>query len=198
MLAPADLPPDEARRLEDRDVVRYAGERHRQGRCEVRDAGIAGPQALEQYSPGGIRERGIGTIEARIFKHALDNTIAVGYSDDDLNIVGASGAERSAMPIYQTAEYRVAASGVDEVKQAIREFVGYVRDHEAGTQMYAAWQRQDDPTRFVHLFIFQDENAHRIHSESDAVARFEAAYRPHLVGGDVVFTDFDAIASNQG
>ena len=101
------------------------------------------------------------------------------------------------MPIYQTAEYQVSAAGVDEVKRAIREFVDYVRASEPGTRMYVAWERQDDPTRFTHLFIFADEEAQRIHSESDAVARFEAAYRPHLVGGDVVFTDFDLVASNQ-
>ena len=48
-----------------------------------------------------------------------------------------------------------------------------------------------------HLFIFADEEAQRIHSESAAVARFEAAYRPHFVGDDVVFSDFDLVASNQ-
>ena len=63
--------------------------------------------------------------------------------------------------------------------------------------MYAAWEPQDDPTRFVHLFIFEDEDAQRTHSESAAVARFAAAYRPHLVDGDVMFTDFDLVASNQ-
>jgi quinol monooxygenase YgiN len=101
------------------------------------------------------------------------------------------------MPIYQTAEYRVSAAGVDEVTRAIREFVDYVRSSEPGTTMYAAWERQDDPTRFIHLFIFADEEAQRIHSESAAVARFEAAYRPHLVDGDVVFRDFDLVASNE-
>ena len=101
------------------------------------------------------------------------------------------------MPIYQTAEYRVTPASVDEVRVAIATFVGYVRANEPGSRLYAAWQQQDDPTRFVHLFIFEDEEAQRIHSESAAVARFEAAYRPHLVGGDVVFTDFLEIASNR-
>jgi len=102
------------------------------------------------------------------------------------------------MPIYQTAEYQVTREGLDEVRRAIVEFVTYVRASEPGTRMYAAWQRQGDPTRFTHLFIFEGEDALRAHSESAAVASFEAAYRPHLVGGDVVFTDFDEVASNQG
>jgi len=101
------------------------------------------------------------------------------------------------MPIYQTAEYRVSAEGIDDVKRAIREFVDYVRASEPGTRMYVAWARQDDPTRFIHMFIFADEEAQRIHGESAAVARFETAYRPHLLGGDVVFTDFDLVATNQ-
>lgn len=99
--------------------------------------------------------------------------------------------------IYQTAEYRVAPEGLDEVRWAIIEFVAYVRANEPGTRMYTAWQRQDDPARFTHLFIFADEAAQQAHSESAAVARFEAAYRPHLVDGDVVVADFDEVASNQ-
>jgi quinol monooxygenase YgiN len=101
------------------------------------------------------------------------------------------------MPIYQTAEYRVRPAAVEAVKRAIADFVDYVRANEAGTLMYAAWQRQDDPTRFVHLFTFADAAAQATHSESAAVARFEAAYRPELVGGDVVFTDFELVATNQ-
>src|SRR6185369_3062430 len=99
--------------------------------------------------------------------------------------------------IYQTADYRVAADGVDRVKQEISAFVEYVGANEPGTRMYVAWQRQDDPTRFLHLFIFADEAAQTAHSESAAVAAFEAAYRPYLVDGDVIFTDYDAVASNR-
>jgi quinol monooxygenase YgiN len=101
------------------------------------------------------------------------------------------------MPIYQTAEHRVNAGAVEAVKTAIREFVTFVRANEPGTQLYAAWQREDDPTRFVHLFIFEDEAAQMIHSESDAVRRFQSVYRPELVDGPVVFTDHTSIADNR-
>jgi len=99
--------------------------------------------------------------------------------------------------IYTIAEYRVRPSGVDKVKQAIEEFVPYVKANEPGTRMYLAWQKKDDPTCFVHFFIFEDEAANKTHGESEAVKRFEAAYRPELVGGDVVFTDYDLVAANQ-
>jgi len=100
------------------------------------------------------------------------------------------------MPIYQTAHYRVNAGAVDKVTEAITEFVAYVATAEPGTIRYDAWQQIDDPTRFVHLFTFADDAAHKAHGESDAVRRFEEIYRPELTEGPVVFTDYRLIASN--
>ena len=100
------------------------------------------------------------------------------------------------MPIYQTAHYQVTADAVERVKGAIEEFVRYVKDNEPGTKLYAAWQQEDEPTRFVHLFIFADEAAHTTHGESSAVRAFEAVYTPELVGGPVVFTDYLQVATN--
>ena len=98
------------------------------------------------------------------------------------------------MPIHTIAHYRVRLSGVDKVKQAIAEFVPHVRATEPGTRLSLAWQQKDDPTRFVHFFIFEDAKAHEAHGNSAAVKKFEAAYSPELVGGDVVFTDYEVIA----
>jgi quinol monooxygenase YgiN len=101
------------------------------------------------------------------------------------------------MAIYTIAEYRVRKSGIEKVKRAIEEFVPYVKANEPGTRMYLAWQQKEDPTRFVHFFIFEDEAAHKAHARSEAVKRFEAAYGPELDGGSVVFTDYQLIAGNQ-
>ena len=60
--------------------------------------------------------------------------------------------------------------------------------------MYLAWQQKSDPTRFLHLFILEDAKAQARHGLSEAVKRFESVYSPELVGGDVVFTDYDMIA----
>ena len=99
------------------------------------------------------------------------------------------------MPIYTIAEYQVKSSGVEKVKRAIEEFVSHVQAKEPGTRLYAAWQKKDDPTRFVHFFIFADDAAHKAHASSAAVKRFEAAYRPELVGEKVVFTDYELVAA---
>ena len=101
------------------------------------------------------------------------------------------------MPLFQTGAYQVKASGVNKVKKAIAEFVKYVQAHESGSEMYLAWQQKDDPTKFIHLFIFKDEAAQKRHGESDAVRRFEEAYTPELVGGEVVFTDYEMIAGKR-
>ncbi len=101
------------------------------------------------------------------------------------------------MPIQTIAQYRVKPSGVDKVKRAIEEFVPYVRANEPGTRLYLAWQQKDDPTRFVHFFIFKDEAAHAAHASSAEVKRFEAAYGPELAEGPVVFTDYELVATNQ-
>lgn len=100
------------------------------------------------------------------------------------------------MPIYQTAHYQVRPAAVDKVRAAIAEFVEYVRDAEPGTKMYTAWQQQDDPTKFVHLFEFADDSAHEAHGKSAAVRKFEDAYGPELIAGPVVFTNYVQLATN--
>ena len=97
------------------------------------------------------------------------------------------------MPIYQTGGYRVKPEAVEKVKQGIKVFVRYVQEKEPGTKMYLAWQEKNDPTRFNHLFIFENEAAQARHGESAAVKQFESVYSPELVGGDVAFTDYEMI-----
>ena len=105
-------------------------------------------------------------------------------------------ASRGSMPIYQTAHYRARANAVEKVKAAIESFVDYVRGSEPGTRMYAAWQEVEDPTSFVHLFIFEDEAAHQAHGASKAVRQFESVYQPELLDGPVVFIDYGLVAAN--
>src|SRR5262249_42207750 len=52
-------------------------------------------------------------------------------------------------------------------------------------------------SRFLHLFEFEDAAAQARHGESEAVARFESAYASELVGGDVVFTDYEVVAAKR-
>src|ERR1700730_14633841 len=101
------------------------------------------------------------------------------------------------MAIYQTGRYQLKASAVEKVKKAIKDFVPYIQENEPGTQMYLAWQQKDDPTHFLHFFIFEDATAQTRHGQSEAVHRFESVYSPELVGGDVVFTDYEMVAGKR-
>jgi quinol monooxygenase YgiN len=100
------------------------------------------------------------------------------------------------MPVYTIAQYKVNAKAVDKVKKAIAEFVRYVKANEPRTLLYTAWQQKDDPTTFVHFFIFEDEMAHEAHGKSAAVKRFESLYGPELSGGPVSFVDYNLVATN--
>jgi quinol monooxygenase YgiN len=101
------------------------------------------------------------------------------------------------MTIFQTGAYRVKPAAAANVKQAIQEFVRHVQANEPGTQMSVAWQQKDDPTFFLHLFIFEDAAAQTRHGQSEAVKRFEAVYSPELVGGAVVFTGYEMVAGKR-
>jgi quinol monooxygenase YgiN len=105
--------------------------------------------------------------------------------------------ENAKMPIYQTGAYQVKASAVERVKAAVKEFCDYVEANEPGSQMYLAWQQKDDPTKFLHLFIFADAAARERHGQSAAVEKFKSAYTPELVGGAVKFTEYEMIAGRR-
>ena len=99
--------------------------------------------------------------------------------------------------IYQTAYYKVKKQSVEKVKAAVREFTLYVKNNEPGTLLYLAWQKKDDPTSFMHFFIFADADAQDIHSKSEAVKKFESVYSPELVSSGIDFTDYELVATNK-
>jgi quinol monooxygenase YgiN len=98
------------------------------------------------------------------------------------------------MPIYKTARFQVKSQSIEKCKAAIREFVTYVQNNEPGTLLYTAQQEVEDPTQFMHFFIFTDAEAEETHRTSDAVKHFTGILYPETVDG-VVFTDYTLVAS---
>jgi quinol monooxygenase YgiN len=96
--------------------------------------------------------------------------------------------------IRQLARYQVRPEAVERCLEAIRTFVAYVRGNEPGTLRYDVWQEQEDPTRFVHVFVFRDAEAHRIHSESADVKKFAAVLYPECLA-PVEFIDYRQVVS---
>jgi quinol monooxygenase YgiN len=106
--------------------------------------------------------------------------------------------EKSEVPgreIRQLARYQVRPEAVERCLAAINEFVAYVRANEPGTLRYEVWQEEKDPTRFVHIFVFRDAEADRIHSESQAVKKFAGILYPQCLA-PVEFIDYRQIVSN--
>ncbi len=99
------------------------------------------------------------------------------------------------MPIYMTARFRVRPEAVEKCRQAIGQFLKYIRDSEPKTRSYIAMQDSKDATSFLHFFIFEDEAARDVHRKSDAVKRFTDVLYPETVAG-VEFTQHILLASN--
>jgi quinol monooxygenase YgiN len=103
--------------------------------------------------------------------------------------------EAAGQEIRQLARYQVRPEALDHCLAAIHEFVAYVRASEPGTLRYEVWQEVQDPTRFVHIFVFRDAEADRIHSESREVKKFAAILYPECLA-PVEFIDYRHVVSN--
>ncbi len=104
-------------------------------------------------------------------------------------------SESERREIRQLARYQVRPEALERCLTAIHKFVAYVRANEPGTLRYEVWQEHDDPTRFVHIFIFRDAEADRIHSESREVKKFAAVLYPECLA-PVEFIDYQQVVSN--
>ena len=100
------------------------------------------------------------------------------------------------MPIYMTARFEVQKEVLEICRQTIQEFVDYVRANEPDTILYTSLQEKENPTRFLHYFLFRDEKAREIHSNSDAVNRFTSVLYPNLVA-PVEFTEYVVFANTK-
>ena len=100
------------------------------------------------------------------------------------------------MPVYMTARFEVQREALEVCKLAIQEFVEYVRANEPGTLLYTSLQEKENPARFLHYFIFRDEQARELHSSSDGVNRFTSILYPNLVA-PVEFTEYVFFANTR-
>ena len=97
--------------------------------------------------------------------------------------------------IHELARYEVRPDALGEVIDAIHEFVAYVREKEPGALRYEVWQEAHHPTRFVHLFVWRDEEANRLHGESAAVKRFAGILYPRCLA-PVEFIEYRQLDAN--
>jgi quinol monooxygenase YgiN len=97
--------------------------------------------------------------------------------------------------IRELARYEVRPEALEQCVAAIHEFVAYVRTNEPGALRYEVWQEAERPTRFVHIFIWRDEEANRIHGDSAAVKKFAGILYPNCLA-PVEFIEYRQVDAN--
>ena len=97
------------------------------------------------------------------------------------------------MAIAKTAAFAVRPESLARCEEVIRDFVDDVTSDEAGTRVYVSLRERRDPTRFVHVMVFEDEAAEAAHRDAERTHRFTAALYPHTLEG-VAFTDCSLVA----
>ncbi len=97
--------------------------------------------------------------------------------------------------IQELARYEVRPESLNDCLAAIHEFVGYVRESEAGAIRYEVWQEREHPTRFVHVFVWRNDEAKRIHGSSAAVKKFASVLYPNCLA-PVEFVEYQQVDAN--
>jgi quinol monooxygenase YgiN len=97
--------------------------------------------------------------------------------------------------IRELARYEIRPEALDQCLTAIHEFVAYVRTQEPGALRYEVWQESEHPTRFVHIFIWKDADANRVHGESAAVKKFAGILYPNCLA-PVEFIEYRQVDAN--
>lgn len=106
-------------------------------------------------------------------------------------------ARQGGNEIHELARYEVRPESLEACLTAIHEFVGYVRENEPGALRYEVWQELEHPTRFVHLFVWRDADAKKVHGQSAAVKKFSGILYPNCLA-PVEFVKYAEIDSNAG
>jgi len=97
--------------------------------------------------------------------------------------------------IHELARYEVRPESLEECLAAIHEFVAYIRANEPGALRYEVWQEADHPTRFVHIFVWENADANRVHGDSAAVRKFASVLYPNCLA-PVEFVEYRQADAN--
>ena len=98
--------------------------------------------------------------------------------------------------VAKTARFAVHPDARERCEAAIREFVSAL-DDEPGTRVYVALRERGDPTRFLHVMVFDDEAADERHRHAEHTKRFVETLYPHTLEG-VAFNDFTMVDKTKG
>jgi len=97
--------------------------------------------------------------------------------------------------IRELARYEVRPESLEQCLAAMHDFVAYVCTNEPGAMRYEVWQESEHPTRFVHIFVWRDAEANKIHGKSAAVKTFAGTLYPNCIA-PVEFIEYRQIDAN--
>ncbi len=85
------------------------------------------------------------------------------------------------MPICMSARYQVRKDRLELCRKTVAEFVHYIKANEPSTLLYMAMQEPVDETRFLHVMVFENDQAITRHQASPATRRFVETIYPSTV-----------------
>ncbi|MDX1435736.1 MAG: antibiotic biosynthesis monooxygenase family protein [Anaerolineales bacterium] len=98
------------------------------------------------------------------------------------------------MAFVMTADFKINPDSREIVDQAIRQFIREILENEPGTLLYTSCRDADEPNRYLHFFVFENETAEQRHRATDWVTRFTDVLYPETIDG-VNFNRFDLVSS---
>jgi quinol monooxygenase YgiN len=75
------------------------------------------------------------------------------------------------MAIFRIGRYSVRPEGITSCQQVIHRTVALVTEQELTTLLYRALQDTTDPTRFVHISAYTDEEALQRHIQGEVMLK---------------------------
>lgn len=98
------------------------------------------------------------------------------------------------MKKHMLAIYRIKEDKVDEVKEAVSDFVDAVKRNEPATLFYEAYHGQGDVS-FFHIMTFEDDEAEEAHRTTPHMAVFVQKLYPHCEE-EPGFVELELVRSN--
>jgi len=68
--------------------------------------------------------------------------------------------------------FTVESNSLEDAKSIIKKFVRTVQQKEPDTLMYHSFQQSDEPTNFVHIMTFKNEEAMELHKYTEHCKEF--------------------------
>ncbi len=98
--------------------------------------------------------------------------------------------------VYYMVTYQIKKEALDEVKQALIDFVGAIKDNKPNAILYTVLHKKEDPLSFMHFMCFENEEAKNCHESADYTKKF-MEFLSGRCADDSVLTAFEMIRSNK-